>query len=63
MNSTRTNTNSNLALNNHSSRLISVNHTIMPHCHFTGHNLWILKPTSYNRGMGIHIIRDLNKLR
>ena len=35
----------------------------MPLCHFTGHNLWLLKPTSLNRGRGIHVFRDLETLK
>ena len=35
----------------------------LPLSHFVGHNLWILKPTSFNRGQGIHVFRDLDKLR
>ena len=37
----------------------------IPLCHFVGHNIWVLKPTSLNRGRGIHMfqtIEDLNKL-
>ena len=35
----------------------------MPLCHFVGNNIWILKPTSLNRGRGIIIFKDLNKLK
>jgi len=35
----------------------------MPVNHFTGKNVWILKPTSYNRGKGIHVVSDLKKLK
>lgn len=34
----------------------------LPHCHFEGYNLWILKPTHLNRGRGIHVFRDLKSL-
>ena len=36
---------------------------IMPLCHFTGNNFWILKPTSFNRGRGIHVFNNLKKLK
>ena len=36
---------------------------IFPECHFTGHNLWILKPIGLNRGRGIHIFRNLEFLK
>ena len=32
----------------------------MPFCHFSGNNLWLLKPTKLNRGRGIHVINNLN---
>ena len=35
----------------------------MPLNHFTGKNVWILKPTSYNRGKGIHVVSDFKKLK
>ena len=35
----------------------------MPICHFAGRNLWILKPTSLNRGRGIHVFKDLDTLK
>ena len=35
----------------------------MPLSHFTGHNLWLLKPTGLNRGRGIHVFRDLDILK
>lgn len=34
----------------------------MPSCHFVGANLWILKTTYQNRGMGIHVFKDLHHL-
>ena len=36
---------------------------VMPMSHFTGKNVWILKPTSFNRGKGIHVVSDLKKLK
>ena len=36
---------------------------VMPLNHFTGKNVWILKPTSFNRGKGIHVVSDLKKLK
>lgn len=36
---------------------------VMPLNHFAGKNVWILKPTSFNRGKGIHVISDLKKLK
>ena len=35
----------------------------MPLCHFTGHNLWILKPTGLNRGRGIHVFQSMDSLK
>ena len=35
---------------------------LMPLSHYEGFNLWLLKPTTYNRGRGIHVFSDLNKL-
>jgi len=35
----------------------------MPLSHFSGSNLWILKPTTLNRGRGIHIFSNLLKLK
>jgi len=35
----------------------------MPLCHFRGHNLWLLKPTSLNRGRGIHVFNNLATLQ
>jgi len=35
----------------------------MPLCHFTGHNLWLLKPTGLNRGRGIHVFQDIESLK
>lgn len=35
----------------------------MPFCHFTGYNLWLLKPTKLNRGRGIHVINNLTQLK
>ncbi len=35
----------------------------MPFCHYTGHNLWLLKPTKLNRGRGIHVVNNLQTLK
>ena len=35
----------------------------MPLCHFSGYNIWLLKPTHLNRGQGIHVFRDLDTLK
>jgi len=35
----------------------------MPLCHFVGNNLWLLKPTSFNRGRGIHVFNNVDKLK
>lgn len=36
---------------------------VMPMCHFVGENVWILKPTSFNRGKGIHVVNSISKLK
>ena len=36
---------------------------IMPMCHFSGQNIWILKPTGFNRGKGIHVVNSIKKLK
>jgi len=36
---------------------------LLPLCHFIGNNYWILKPTSFNRGRGIHVFNNLEKLK
>ena len=35
----------------------------MPMCHFAGQNVWILKPTGFNRGKGIHVVNSIPKLK
>ena len=35
----------------------------MPMCHFTGQNIWILKPTGFNRGRGIHVVDSIKKIK
>ena len=35
----------------------------MPMCHFAGQNVWILKPTGFNRGKGIHVVNSISKLK
>ena len=32
---------------------------VMPMSHFTGKNVWILKPTGFNRGKGIHVVNSI----
>ena len=36
---------------------------VMPMCHFTGQNIWILKPTGFNRGRGIHVVDSIKKIK
>jgi len=36
---------------------------VMPMCHFVGQNIWILKPTGFNRGRGIHVVDSIKKLK
>lgn len=36
---------------------------VMPSCHFIGQNVWILKPTGFNRGKGIHVVNSIGKLK
>lgn len=36
---------------------------MMPMCHFSGQNIWILKPTGFNRGKGIHVVNSIAKLK
>jgi hypothetical protein len=31
--------------------------------HFDGHNLWILKPTGFNRGRGVHVFQTIDELK
>jgi len=35
----------------------------MPMCHFAGQNVWILKPTGFNRGRGVHVVNTISKLK
>ena len=35
----------------------------MPMSHFAGENVWILKPTGFNRGKGIHVVNSISKLK
>ena len=39
------------------------NRYTMPLSHFSGFNLWLLKPTHLNRGRGIHVFKDLDTLK
>ena len=32
-------------------------------CSHIGQNLWLLKPTGFNRGIGIHIFQNFDQLR
>jgi hypothetical protein len=36
---------------------------VIPESHYDGMNIWILKPTSLNRGNGIHIVNDLQQIK
>lgn len=40
----------------------STTKAVMPLCHFTGGNYWILKTTYQNRGIGIHVFKSLSEL-
>lgn len=35
----------------------------MPFCHYSGHNLWILKATKLNQGQGIHVCNNLAQVK
>lgn len=35
---------------------------IMPMCHFIGGNYWILKTVHQNRGIGIHVFKNMKQL-
>jgi len=35
----------------------------MPFCHFIGGNVWILKTTGNNRGIGIHVFKSMKTLK
>lgn len=35
----------------------------MPFCHFSGHNMWILKATKLNQGQGIHVCNTLPQVK
>lgn len=34
----------------------------MPYSHFDGYNIWFLKVTQYNRGRGIYVFNDIDKM-
>jgi len=36
---------------------------VMPMSHYSGKNIWILKPTGLNRGKGIHVIDSLKDMK
>ena len=46
------------------SRFASANreYPTLPDSHFTGRNIWLLKPTCFNRGRGIHIFDSTTTL-
>lgn len=44
-------------------QLMTVGEYSMPLCHFQGKNIWILKPTSLNRGQGIHVANNFKKIK
>lgn len=44
-------------------RLKSNQPLVMPLCHFTGKNVWILKPTGLNRGKGIHVVDSIKEIK
>ena len=35
----------------------------IPSSHFEGQNIWVLKATGFNRGIGIHVFNKLEDLR
>jgi phosphoribosylamine-glycine ligase len=47
----------------YTSKYTKVNDCLLPLSHFKGKNVWILKPTSLNRGKGIHVFSSLKKLK
>jgi hypothetical protein len=36
---------------------------VMPKSHSVGQNVWILKCTGFNRGIGIHVFNKIDELR
>jgi len=36
---------------------------IIPSSHFQGQNIWVLKATGFNRGIGIHVFNKLEDLK
>lgn len=40
-----------------------VQQKLPPSTHFVGENIWILKPSGFNRGRGIHVFSDLETLK
>ncbi|CAD8204297.1 unnamed protein product [Paramecium octaurelia] len=43
-------------------KIIQINKSKIPSTFLGQDYLWILKPTQYNRGIGIHVVKDLDKL-
>ncbi len=35
----------------------------VPPSHFAGQNIWLLKPTAFNRGRGVHLFNSLEQLK
>ena len=35
---------------------------VVPDAHFEGQNVWVLKATGYNRGVGIHVFNKVEQL-
>ncbi len=44
-------------------RVVSHSRAKLHPTHFTGHNLWVLKPTGFNRGVGVSVFDNMDKLK
>lgn len=44
-------------------RTVSHSRAKLPLTHLAGHNLWILKPTGFNRGVGVSVFDSIEKLK
>jgi hypothetical protein len=44
-------------------RVVSHSKAKLASTHFAGHNLWILKPTGFNRGRGVSVFDTMEKLK